>query len=75
MCAHSGVNVIICVSEASAKKYSATRRYSTLRKDISDKPLLDQIFCLLDQFMPIFDRTMCMFDQFISKETDELWII
>jgi len=53
-----------CVGEVSAK-------ISPLRTDYTDKPLLDQIICLLDQFAPILDRIMCMFDQFISKVTNQ----
>jgi len=35
-----------CVGEASAKYFATTPRFSPLRKDITDKPLLDRIITL-----------------------------
>jgi len=66
---HSRVYMLLCVGEGSHK------RFSPLRKGLTDKPLLDRIICLLDQIVPILDQIMSMFDQFISKETNQHWFI
>jgi len=65
----SDVDAIMC-RRILSQNFASTSVFSPLRKDITDKPLLERIICLLDQFVLILDRIMCIFEHIISKETD-----